>query len=116
MKKLSLILMLSLLLVSYASSIEVSEVQVDAWKAYILSGEDLPSSPLFAFTREQAEAIASSLEEKELLLEDYTALSTYADELESSLQDEQNKGRWLRRFLYIAGAIVAVETLVIVAR
>ena len=105
-----------MLLVSYASSIEVSESESELGTAYILSGEALPVSPLFAFTREQAEAIASSLEEKELLLEDYTALSTYADELEASLQDEQNKGRWLLRFLYIAGAIVAVETLVIVAR
>lgn len=108
--------MLSLLLVSYASSIEVSEAESELGTAYILSGEDLPVSPLFAFTREQAEAIAASLEEKELLLEDYTALSTYADELEASLQDEQNKGRWLRRLLYVAAGAIVIESAILVLR
>lgn len=106
-----LILTVLLLSVSYVNCLEITEVESDLGTAFVLSGEDLPVSPLFGFDRETTEKIAQALEEKELLEEDYEALDIYCEKLEAEHAKEQGRVRWLRRLLLVAGVVITAESI-----
>ena len=107
--RLSLTVMLLLFVAFSISSIEVQEVESELGTAYLITlGDGTP--PLFAFTREQAEEIAASLEEKELLQADFEALRAYADELEEKAKRDEQAKSWLRRLACALGALVVVES------
>jgi hypothetical protein len=107
-KRLSLILIVSLFSVFYVSSIEVTIEAIESpiGEAYIITGRDLPEPVLFAFNREHTEEIAACFEEMSLLENDYDTLNTYATRMEEYADSLKDNNSRLRRWNVILGSSV----------